>query len=81
MFWLKIKCKAREVKVNGKTLVELLNMELVDLYKFICEIKDEVALEIINKMKKDIENLINLGIGYFTLNRGINTLSMENLKK
>ena len=71
----RLNAKAREVKVNGKTLVELLNMELVDLYKFICEIKDNVALEIINKMKRDIENLINLGIGYLTLNRGINTLS------
>ena len=71
----RLNAKAREVRVNGKTLVELLNMELFDLYKFICEIKDEVALEIINKMKKDLENLINLGIGYLTLNRGINTLS------
>ncbi len=71
----RLNSKAREVKVNGKTLVELLNMELCDLYKFICEIKDDVAVEIINKMKKDIENLINLGIGYLTLNRGINTLS------
>ena len=67
--------KAREVQVNGKTLMELLNMELVDLYNFISEIKDEVAFEIVDKMKKDIENLINLGIGYLTLNRGINTLS------
>ena len=71
----RLNAKAREVRVNGKTLVELLNMELFDLYKFICEIKDEVALEIINKMRKDLENLINLGIGYLTLNRGINTLS------
>jgi len=71
----RLNSKAREVKVNGKTLVELLNMELLDLYSFICEIKDDVAAEIINKMKKDIQNLINLGIGYLTLNRGINTLS------
>ena len=71
----RLNSKAREVKVNGKTLVELLNMELFDLYNFICEIKEDVAVEIINKMKKDIQNLINLGIGYLTLNRGINTLS------
>ena len=67
--------KAREVRVKGKTLVELLNMELLELYEFICKIKDEVAKEIVSKMKKDIENLIHLGIGYLTLNRGINTLS------
>ncbi len=71
----RLNAKAREVKVNNKTLVELLNMELVDLYSFLCEIKDEAVQDIINKMKKDIQNLINLGIGYLTLNRGINTLS------
>lgn len=74
-FGSRLNAKARKVIVNGKTLVGLLNMELVDLYKFICEIKDDVSLEIINKMKKDIENLVNLGVGYLTLNRGINTLS------
>lgn len=71
----RLNAKAREVKVNGRTLVELLNMEIVDLYEFISEIRDEVAFEIISKMKKDLGNLINLGIGYLTLNRGINTLS------
>lgn len=71
----RLNLKAREVKVNEKTLIELLNMELNDLYDFICEIKENVAYEIIDKMKRDIKNLIDLGIGYLTLNRGINTLS------
>jgi excinuclease UvrABC ATPase subunit len=71
----RLNAKAREVKVNGKTLVELLNMELVDLYEFLGEIKDNVAFEIVSKIKKDLKNLINLGVGYLTLNRGINTLS------
>lgn len=71
----RLNLKAREVKVNEKSLIELLNMELNDLYDFICEIKENVAYEIIDKMKRDIKNLIDLGIGYLTLNRGINTLS------
>ena len=53
-----LNAKEKEVQVNGKTLVELLNMELVDLYDFISGIKDEVAFEIVSKMKKDIENLL-----------------------
>lgn len=73
--------KAREVKVNGKSLTELLNMELVDLYKFISSIENEIAIEILQKMKKDLENLINLGIGYLTLNRGVNTLSNGEAQK
>lgn len=67
--------RAREVKVNGKSLIDLLNIELVDLYDFLLEIKEENAREIISIMKKDISNLIELGVGYLTLNRGINTLS------
>lgn len=67
--------RAREVLVNGKSLVELLNLELVDLYDFLLNVTDENAKEIISIMKEDISILINLGIGYLTLNRGINTLS------
>lgn len=67
--------RAREVMVNGKSLIDLLNIELVDLYDFLLGIKEENAKEIIAIMKKDISNLIELGVGYLTLNRGINTLS------
>lgn len=74
-FGSRLNSKAREVKVNEKTLLELLNMELNDLYDFICKIQENIAFEIIDKMKKDIKNLIDLGIGYLTLNRGVNTLS------
>ena len=67
--------QAREVEVRGKTLVELLSMELVDLYEFICEIDDGAVLELVGKMERDIKNLLDLGVGYLTLNRGVNTLS------
>ena len=67
--------KAREVKVNDCTLVDLLNMELVDLYRFVDNITDVIAKDIVDKMRRDILNIINLGLGYLTLNRGINTLS------
>ena len=67
--------QAREVLVNNKSLVDILSMELNDVYEFISNINDVVVDDIINKMKKDIKFLIDLGIGYLTLNRGINTLS------
>ncbi len=72
---------AREVKVAGKTLIEVLNMELVDLYNFIDSIDDVIAIDIVMKIKKDLKNLIDLGIGYLTLNRGINTLSSGESQK
>lgn len=66
---------ALKVLVQGKSLRNLLNMEIVDLYDFILTIEDIEASEIISKMKKDLKNLIDLGIGYLTLNRSVGTLS------
>lgn len=66
---------ALNVLVYGKSLRELLNLEIVDLYEFILTITDVEATELLSKMKKDLKNLIDLGIGYLTLNRSIGTLS------
>lgn len=62
---------ALKVLVHNKSLRELLNLEIIDLYNFILTIDDVEAAEIVSKMKKDLENLIDLGIGYLTLNRGV----------
>ncbi len=66
---------ALNVLVHSKSLKELLNLEIADLYDFILTIEDVEAAEIVSKMKKDLKNLIDLGIGYLTLNRGVGTLS------
>lgn len=66
---------ALKVLVHDKSLRDLLNLEIIDLYNFILTIDDVEADEIVSKMKKDLENLIHLGIGYLTLNRGVGTLS------
>lgn len=67
--------RAREVLVEEKSLVDLLNMELVELVDFIAKIDGDVASEITSKIREDLKALIDLGLGYLTLNRGINTLS------
>lgn len=66
---------ALKVLVHNKSLKDLLNLEIVDLYDFILTIDDVEVREIVYKMKKDLKNLIDLGIGYLTLNRSIGTLS------
>jgi len=66
---------ALKVLVHNKSLRDLLNLEIVDLYDFILTIDDIEANEIVSKMKKDLKNLIDLGIGYLTLNRSVGTLS------
>lgn len=67
--------KSLLVKVHDKSLKDLLNMEIVDLYDFILTIDELEAIEIVSKMSKDLKNLIDLGIGYLTLNRSVGTLS------
>lgn len=67
--------EALTVKVHDKSLKDLLNMEIVDLYDFILAIDEPEATEIVSKMMKDLKNLIDLGIGYLTLNRSVGTLS------
>ena len=66
---------ALEVSVYNRTLKDLLSLEIVDLYNFILKIKDSKVSEIVSKLKKDLEKLISLGIGYLTLNRSVSTLS------
>lgn len=66
---------ALSVKVYGKSLKDLLNLEIVDLYDFILKVKNQNVTEITSKIKKELKNLIDLGIGYLTLNRGVGTLS------
>ena len=73
--------KALEVLVHNKSLKNLLNIEIVDLYEFILTIDEAAATEIISKMKKDLKGLIDLGIGYLTLNRSIGTLSSGEAQK
>ena len=73
--------KALEVLVHNKSLKDLLNIEINDLYDFILTIDDVAAIEIISKMKKDLKSLIDLGIGYLTLNRSIGTLSSGEAQK
>ncbi len=67
--------KARSVKVNGETIPELINMEFNDLYFFLGTIKGDIAKPIIQKMKQILSHLIEIGVGYLSLNRSVATLS------
>ena len=72
---------ALEVLVHDKSLKDLLNIEIIDLYDFVSIIDDIEASDIVSKMKKDLKILIDLGIGYLTLNRSIGTLSNGEAQK
>lgn len=67
--------RARSVKINGKTIPDLVQMELNDLFIFLGTIKGEIAKPIVNKMRRIISHLIEIGVGYLSLNRSVATLS------
>ena len=67
--------RARSVKLNDKTIPELVEMELIDFYEYIQGIDGPIADPIVGRMKPIVKNLIDIGVGYLNLNRAVGTLS------
>lgn len=67
--------KARSVKINGKSIPDLVFLELPDLLEFLETVKGPVADPIVRKMAISIRNLIDIGAGYLSLHRPVATLS------
>jgi len=67
--------EANRVKLSGKTISELTNMQLTDLRDFLATVKGPVADPIISKMLESLTSLIEIGVGYLSLNRPVATLS------
>lgn len=67
--------KARSVKLSGLTIPDLINMEFTTLSEFLDTIDNSLAQPMIKKMKQILSYLIEIGVGYLSLNRPIATLS------
>ncbi|MBE2224102.1 MAG: excinuclease ABC subunit UvrA [Anaerolineae bacterium] len=62
-------------KVNGYNIAELSAMEVGDLIGVIQAIKDERAKEVVADLTRRLQNLVDIGLDYLTLNRETDTLS------
>jgi len=67
--------QARSVRVNGKGIHELAAVELVDLLAFLEEVHGPLADPIVGRMKEQLQQLVDIGIGYVSLNQPVMTLS------
>lgn len=67
--------RARSVKLNGKGIHEVCTMELVDLLPFLEAVKDEISKPVLRKAVFLLQQLIQIGVGYLSLDRSVNTLS------
>lgn len=66
---------AREVKINGVSIDTLCSMELPEVLNFVNEIDDDISTPILRKARFLLEQLIEIGVSYLTLDRAVSTLS------
>ena len=67
--------RALSVKVKGISIADLCGMELTEVLPFLSSIVDEIAIPITRKAQFLLEQLIEIGVGYLSLNRSVATLS------
>ena len=62
-------------KINGRNIAELAAMEVDDLIEVIRAIKDPVAAPMVNSLVERLQDMIDIGLEYLSLNRETDTLS------
>lgn len=76
----RLRPEATWVKIGGRSISELVDLPIDDLYTFIKELKlnrteHQTADRLIKEITTRLEFIQNVGLGYLTLNRQSNTLS------
>ena len=76
----RLKPEATYVRVGGKNICQLVDLPITELQAFfdhleLTEHETQVASRILTEIKSRIQFLIDVGLGYLTLNRQSNTLS------
>jgi excinuclease UvrABC ATPase subunit len=71
----RINSRARSVTINGKNIAEMSSMEMEDLKEFLEGVDGPVAAPILAPMRWRMDQLIDIGAGYLSLDRPVGTLS------
>ena len=76
----RLRKEAEYIKVAGKSITQLVNMPVSDLWQWFQDLKlnehdTNVAKRLLTEIKSRLGFLIDVGLGYLTLNRPSNTLS------
>lgn len=67
--------KALTNKIHGINIAQFTSMDLVHANQFLQSITEPLAEEIIQELTTKLQSLIDIGLGYLTLNRATGTLS------
>jgi len=76
----RLRAEALNIKINGKTIFDIVQMTIEEVNKFFLDLKltdfeMEIGKRILDELKKRLDYLVNVGIGYLTLDRLSSTLS------
>lgn len=67
--------RAESVKINNISIGQLCKMELPEVLNFLENLHDDLSVPIIRKSKYILQQLIEIGVGYLSLDRPVSTLS------
>lgn len=67
--------RALSVKIKGVSIADLCEKELHEVLQFLSSIDHEIAVPVMRKAQFLLEQLIEIGVGYLSLNRSVATLS------
>lgn len=62
-------------KILGKSIADCIDMSILELIDFINQIDDSKVEVVLADLKKRLNSLITVGLGYLTIGRGTSTLS------
>ncbi|MCC8146055.1 MAG: hypothetical protein LIO93_06395 [Bacteroidales bacterium] len=67
--------KVLTCNIDNKNIADCCNMQIDELLEFISAIHEDSVTPLLNTLKKNLENLLAIGLGYLTLSRETSSLS------
>lgn len=61
--------------INGKNIAEVTAMDLQHVLAFLKQITAPLATDVVRELRTKIQSLVDIGLGYLTLDRGTSSLS------
>ncbi|HDR4597643.1 ATP-binding cassette domain-containing protein [Bacillus cereus group sp. BC251] len=71
----RLNSKTLTSRINGYNIAEVCSMDLIHLVGFIQKITEPIAKGVTREILSKVNALIDIGLGYLSLNRGTDTLS------
>lgn len=71
----RLKPEVLQCKIQGKNIAECAALQINNLQTFLQDISEPIVQTIVAEMKERLENLIEIGLGYLSLDRQTSTLS------